>query len=492
MFLTALRVPVIGLVATFLPLAASALPITVDPATPLTGTFAVEWNTARNFESWTRIQLTGAAVSGGILSATTNGTDPQVKRENFSGTGPRSRVQRLPRTPDAGAGGLRGQHRDLLRHHGTTGFSGGRIITIPNATIPKDGAFHTYRIDVGPEPWWRATLRDLRIDPGNVSGVAFAIDYLRVGDEPNPTVYQPRSTTKCPAAGTATPADAYFGPGQAVSSMESKHFRFLWNTNVTTQSGWTSSTAKGTLRNLEEAWQVYVKILGYREPAYNVGTTSGTAYKLNVTSYYNGYWAGLDDNGGISLAQLNITPGGLQVDPPTWVIPHELMHCFQFHNTSGNVNGEWFETHANYGRERWLQHYQVLYPNRSNIEALGVRDGHFMMSSGRNYYLTWPFMYYVDENPDNLPDLSEGMIKRVWQETQPGEFSMMALDRITPTTSLKDISGYYARRCATWDFSNQSGHDGRVQQPGPHPQRPPPFHRSHPARGRPGLVARAA
>jgi hypothetical protein len=285
---------------------------------------------------------------------------------------------------------------DIQIYYGTTattGFSGDADHHDPNATIPKDGAFHTYRIDVGPEPWWRATLRDLRIDPGNVSGVAFAIDYLRVGDEPNPTVYQPRFTTKCPAAGGATPGDAYLGPGQAVSSMESKHFRFLWNNNVTTQTGWNASMAKGTLRNLEEAWQVYVKILGYREPAYHVGTSSGTAYKLNVTSYYNGYWAGLDDHGGTSLAQLNITPGGLQVDPPTWVIPHELMHCFQFHNTSGNVNGEWFETHANYARERWLQHYQVLYPNRSNIEALGVRDGHFMMSSGRNYYLTWPFMF---------------------------------------------------------------------------------------------------
>ena len=439
-----------------LPLSASALPIVVDPATPLSGTFAVEWNTNGNFESWTTSQVTSATVSGGILSGTTNGTDPLVSRSNF-GSGPdldlgfNDYLELRMQVPASYADNIEIYYGTTS----TTGFSGARIITIPNATIPKDGALHTYRIDVGPEPWWRATLRDLRVDPGNLSGVAFAIDYLRVGDEPAPTVYQPRFTTKCPAAAGATPGDAYFGPGQTVSSLESKHFRFLWNTGVTGQSGWTASTARGTLRNLEEAWQVYVKILGYREPAYNVGTTSGTAYKLNVTSYYDGFWAGLDDHGGISLAQLNITPGGLQVDPPTWVIPHELMHCFQFHNTSGNVNGEWFETHANYARERWLQHYQVLYPNRSNIESLGVRDGHFMMSSGRNYYLTWPFMYYVDTNPDKLPDLSEGMIKRVWQETQPGEFSMMALDRITPTTSLKDLSGYYARRCATWDFSNQ-------------------------------------
>lgn len=440
-----------------LPLIASALPIVVDPITPLTGTHAVEWN-GSNAESWTATGVATLTESGGFLSGTTSNTDAQITRT-------------IPNNnrPDLDLGfndffeirmQVPANYADNIDiYYGTTattGFSGARMLSIPNARIPKDGAFHTYRIDVGPEPLWRASLQDLRIDPGNASGVPFAIDYLRVGDEPNPTVYQPRFTTKCPAAGAATPADAYLGPGQAVSSMESKHFRFIWNNNVTTQPAWNSSMAKGTLRNLEEAWQVFVKVLGYREPCFNVGTTSGTAYKLNVTSYYDGFWAGLDDHGGTSLAQLNIGSVGLQVDPPTWVVPHELMHCLQFHNTSGNVNGEWYETHANYARERWLQHYQVLYPNRSNIEALGVRDGHFMMSSGRNLYLTWPFMYYVDTNPDNLPDLSEGMIKRVWQETQPEEFPMMALDRITSTTSLKDFSGYYARRCATWDFSNQT------------------------------------
>jgi hypothetical protein len=49
-------------------LAASALPIEVDPATSLTGTYAVEWNTAANFQSWTTTQVTGATVSGGTLS----------------------------------------------------------------------------------------------------------------------------------------------------------------------------------------------------------------------------------------------------------------------------------------------------------------------------------------------------------------------------------------------------------------------------------------
>ena len=47
----------------------------------------------------------------------------------------------------------------------TTGSGSTRVITIPASVIPKDGAFHTYRVDLGLEPLWRATLRDLRMDP---------------------------------------------------------------------------------------------------------------------------------------------------------------------------------------------------------------------------------------------------------------------------------------------------------------------------------------
>ncbi len=42
--------PIALCLSLFLPLAASALTIEVDPATPLTGTCAVEWNSNNTFE----------------------------------------------------------------------------------------------------------------------------------------------------------------------------------------------------------------------------------------------------------------------------------------------------------------------------------------------------------------------------------------------------------------------------------------------------------
>jgi autotransporter-associated beta strand protein len=408
------------------------LPIVVDPSTPLTGTYAVEWNTDGNLDSWTTSQVNSATVSGGSFSGTTGGTSPRVIRSNFPG-------------PDLDLGfndhlelriQVQASHTgDIKISYGTTattGFAAARVLTIPDAIIPADGAFHTYRIDVGPEPWWRANLRDLRIEPSATSGQAFAIDYLRVGD---------------------LPGDVYLTNSEwgSDNEMSSKRFRFLWSAARAAQ-GVNATTARGALRNAEEAWQVFVKVMGYREPAESSHSPNGNKYKVNFLCIYDGYW--MSSTGG-GFGYMNIEPSGLQVDPPSWIIPHELMHVFQHHNNNGHYSGQW-ETHANYGRARWLKHYQNLYPNQAGIEALGVRDGHFMISSGRNYYLTWPFLYYVDDNPDNLPDLSDGMIKRLWQEGQPGEFWPATLDRLTPTTNLKDLSGYYARRCATWDFSNQA------------------------------------
>jgi len=423
----------------FLPLAARALPIEVDPTTPMIGTYAVEWQTSGNFQSWTTSKVSDAKVVDGVLSGTTSGTSAWVQCSNLAGgpdldLGFNDFIETRIQVPANFSGDFQISYGTTA----TTGFDVARVITIPNATIPKDGAFHTYRIDVGPEPWWRATLHDLRVVPGAVPGVAFAIDYLRVGDLPG-DVYLPNTTDQ--------PVTAY--------ELSSKHFRFIWDANRATNNGINETIARGCLRNAEEAWQTYVKLLGYREPAESTDPArrDGKKYKINFLCNYDGYTAPTSPT---SFAYLIIDPSGLQVDPPTWVIPHELMHVFQIHNTSGHMSGGLSESHADYGRERWLYHYANLYPNRSGLDAQAVRDAHLMMSSGRNYYVTWLFFLYIDENPDALPDLYDGMVAKMWQEIQEDEFAMMALDRLTPTTSLKDIVGYYARRGATFDYAQQA------------------------------------
>ena len=437
--------------------------VTVDPATAVTSAFGAEFNTAANFDGWSpNANVSGATVSGGLLSGTSTTADPWIQVSNIA-SGPdldlgfndylEIRMQ-LPSTytgnfelyfgvTDAGVASQ-------------TGFSGARTVVVPNAAIPKDGAFHTYRIDLGPVPMWRGYLNDLRIDPATVSGTAFAIDFIRVGDDAS-EVYQ-RNTMDFADNG------AY--------ELSSKHFRFLWNADRETTSGMNAAWARKNLRNAEEAWQVYVKQYGYNEPAESIDAAKRVLYpgkwKTNFLCWYDGFWM---TGSGNSFGYMNLHPGGLRADPPTWVTPHELMHVFQMHQGGANVGngpmGKWWEAHANYGREIWLKAMNRSFDTSqtawTGISAGFLRSSNLFHSHGAHYYDNWPIFHYVDENPDNLPDLGmasganqNAFSARLWRESISPEYIYEALERLTPNSSLKDVIGSYASRMATTDFANQA------------------------------------
>lgn len=432
----------------------------VDPEGPALTNYTSlgEWNTDGNFGGWATAQVSNAVVSGGVLTGTASGSDSQLTRFSMAGgpdldLGFNDYLDIRLQVPADYSG-------DVLIHYGTTatpGIGGTRVLTIPAAQIPKDGAFHVYRFDLGLEVYWRSFLRDLRIDPLDSTGAGktFAIDYIRVGDLTG-DVYLPRYTTSNPQPGQLHEL------GRPVIEMVSKHFRFLWDTNVATQNGWTANTPRGTLRNLEDTWQFYVKVLGYREPAesWNPANRNGNKYKINMSTWHSGYWAGNEVPGSTAQGRLNITPDGLRVDPPTWVVPHELMHVFQFHQRDGGqtVHGSWSEGHANYGRELWLNFYRDFFPNneRSGIDANYIHSAHMIVAHGRDYYLSWPFFMYLDENPDGLPDLGFGTVANIWKNNLPGVYPYNTLESMTPVSTLKDIIGYFARRQLTFDYQNQA------------------------------------
>ncbi len=439
---------------------ALATTITVDPVTPaLTNSTGLgEWNTDGDFESWTTTSVTSASVAGGTLSGTGSADTAQISKLSFAGG------------PDLDLGfndfldlriqvsaSFTGAVSIYYGSTNTTGINALRVVNIPNDSIVKDGAPHLYRVEMGLEAPWRGNLTDLRLELSSALGVAFAIDYLRVGDIAG-DVYSTRISANCPATGGIGPN------GSAVSSMESKHFRFIWdNWSVTNfPSFWKATMPHGTLRNLEEVWQVHIKKLQYREPAesWTVANRDGKKYKVNVTAYFGGYWAGGDAG---DYAWLNITPDGLRVDPPTWVPPHEFMHVCQMHqrDNGSTVDGPWWESHANFAREQWIYHYASAFDLGggslpSNLDSFFTTLAHLYHSHGRAYYLCWPLFMYLDENPDNLPDLGFGFTANIWKQTTPNEFLYDTISRLSPNNSRKDILGYMARRNATWNYSHKA------------------------------------
>ncbi len=441
--------------------------VTLDPTVALTNfTGMGEWNTAGNFEGWSVTGASGAAVSGGVLSATASGSNPQLTLAGVAG-GPDldlafNDYMDLRLQVPAGFGGpLQVYYGATNRYVGTSNSTAGfsatsRVVTITN--VPTDGAFHVYRIFWGPDVYWRGNLSDVRVDPLGTTatvGQAFALDYVRVGDLTGDIYYPSYVAGSIPGPGTNDPN------GFPVLDMSSKHFRFCWDVSVASNSYWTASMPHGTLRNLEECWKSHVWRMGYPEPSRPQSAAmpyTGPKYKVNFTTWNGGYWTGVDGNG---IPWLNITPDGDRVEPPTWVPPHEFTHaCQDDSNTNGypRVDGQFWENNANYGREQWLYAYP-WWTNNSNLDPYYADTSHFWLGHGRNYYLCWPFWLYLDENPDNLPGLgsSYGSFFSVslWKYARPGEYLWDTLARLAPNAPVQDIMGYMARRDVMWDYSHR-------------------------------------
>ena len=443
-------------------LAQAPIRLEIDPAAPLVLFWSGgDWNTGEDLQGWLVSGVEEVRVEQGALTARFTSEGARLQRTAIP-SGPdldlgfHDLMEFRLRLPAAYAGSLELEYG--VANAGLaaqTGFATTRRMVLSADQLPQDGQWHTLRLDLGLEPRWRGTLTDLRLSlVGGPVGQTFAMDEIRTGDAEG-NVYRPRYSTSNPAPGTLN------DQGRTTLDLESKHFRFLWDNQVASQSAWKANLPRGTLRNLEEVWQLYVKALGYREPAesWTASKRDGHKYKVNITTWYGGYWAGGDDG---DFGRLNITPDGLRVDPPSWVVPHEGMHVFQMHQGRGFLDnpavGPWWEAHANYGRERWLRSfYRHFDSNTSAWSAPGnafPRTAHLFHGHGVHYYDHWPIFLYLDENPDDLPELrpgSDGRVfsARVWQESLPGEFIYDTLGRLAPQVGVKDLLGYYARRNAS-------------------------------------------
>jgi len=423
-----------------------------------------DWNTNGNFDGWTTAQISSANATNAMLSGTASGVDPQISLLNLT-NGPDldlaffDYIEIRLQVPA-------GFTNNIPLYYGVTNTPGiniasQRVFVIGNASIPQDGAFHVYRLFIGPQVFWRGNLTDLRLDPLGTAatiGQAFAVDYIRIGDLPG-DVYLPRYSVNNPAPGNNDTAN-----NQPVMDMQSKHFRVIWDnwdlTNFPTF--WKASMPHGTLRNLEECWKTHIWQLGYTEPSqsWTPANRNGTKYKVNLTMFYGGYFSGGDAG---NFGWVNITPDGLRIDPPTLVPPHEFTHVCQMHqnpNGAQNVDGQFWEHHANYVRERWMYIYGPNLPGwvdaQSNLDPNYSYLSHLWIGHGRDYYLCWPWFLYLDENPDGLPDLGDGFVPKIWKTEPAGEYVWTTVAHLAPHNNVQDLIGYMARRNVMWDYSHRT------------------------------------
>ncbi len=298
----------------------------------------------------------------------------------------------------------------------TPGSSQERLILIPDKDLKRDNKWHIYRLDLALERWWRGSLTDLQVDCQGAT-----INMVKVGDEPGPD-YVPEDAN--------LPVTKY--------ELHSKHFRFVWNAEKEKQ-GMNPKWAHGVLRNAEECWALYMKGFGMNEPCGK--DKQGRKYLINFTCTESGYWAGGD--------RLNIDISGLTVDPPSWVIPHEFRHRCQFFSNTGEGGGpeNMYESDPNYTRECWLWFYGPYYDPKgpkTSIEYTTLLN--YCIPHSRTYYIDWPFMVYLYENPENLPGIGGQFWWKVWAGGKKGEYFWDTIQRLAPKIDRKDLLGYVARR----------------------------------------------
>ncbi|MGC4033448.1 MAG: DUF6055 domain-containing protein, partial [Tepidisphaeraceae bacterium] len=415
--------------------------VTVDPTDGLrltTPTVIGEWNTAGNTDGWAATGSTSTVVAGGTLSVTSDAasTPVAVSLSNIA-SGPYLDYgyYNYVQTRLAVQTGYVG---DVTFSFGTTvktGFATDRTFTIPASQLVADGQFHVYRMDVGLTPWWKDTLRDMKVSlAGGTVARTSSIDYVEVGDLPNDT-YAVNATNLNMAPGVTAATR---------QSVESKHFVFWYDPAVNPggKTNWTT-IAHNALHMAETTSKLYIDELGFKDIFHWASST--TKNKLNIVSWYSGYWSGGD--------HMNMDTSGLQDEGPGNAMPHEIGHLFDTQNGAWLAGGHW-ESHANWYREQWVNHYAAYFATnaQSAITPNALYWSNLHLDNSRliyhDYRVLTPLQFYASSI-----GLPANTAAQLWYQGSKNQTLFDKLSSVIPSgTSIKDVVANLYKYWPTLDF----------------------------------------
>jgi carbonic anhydrase/acetyltransferase-like protein (isoleucine patch superfamily) len=415
--------------------------VAVDPADRLSGsTILGDWAAGGNLESWTGTNVTGLAAQGGSLTGSDSspGSDGKVSLGSISGgpdldLGYNDFLQVRLQLPVDYTGDVRIEFGTTVK----SGFAADRLFVIPSASIPKDGAFHTYRLAMGLEVWWRDLLRDLRMTPLLSATGSFAIDYIEVGD----------------VAGTEPALNLitnFLAPLNAsnTSRMIGKHVCVWWDP---TDTSFTTTHARRAIRMCEESYQVFCVKLGYNEPFRTFGSTTTTPYKINFLTWYNGYWAG----GWDSRGHMNVGRGGLADEGWGNPVPHEFGHVVQMAQPGSLAGGHW-ESHANYLRAGRNLHFYDTIPGA--IPAIDNLTGNSNYRPDHNRHIYADQRYYLGLDDFGTQfGLPTNFAAAAWLTPPTGSTLVEKLASALPSgVSVKDVACETLKHWPMLDFAEKT------------------------------------
>ncbi|GAB3398855.1 hypothetical protein GCM10027515_04500 [Schumannella luteola] len=145
--------------------------------TSSTTPYAWNFTTPTDFEAWNQNawnQLSAAEVTGGALTLTSAGTDPYILSQDDLALASSNRYLHLRmknQTSDP-AGAI------YFTTASSPAFSGDKVVTFTSAVNAT--GYTDYTVDMGTNPNWTGTIKQLRLDPTGSPGVV-SIDAISVG-----------------------------------------------------------------------------------------------------------------------------------------------------------------------------------------------------------------------------------------------------------------------------------------------------------------------
>jgi hypothetical protein len=427
------------------PAFAADVTVQLDPADRLMNkTVFGEWATPGNLDGWSGTNISGLTSTGGYITGTGTASDPNIRKTGMSAPdldfGYNDYLQIRIKVPAS-------FDDDIIFQFGTslhTGFSTSREFRIPDANIPKDGNWHSYRLDLGLVVWWRDTFRDMKIQPlGNSgNGQTFYIDYVEVGDYPGDVL--------------SVNTNLNFADGENLGScsrIESKHAVFWYSpTSYTVDgAGFNPTTmSRRALRMIEESYQIYYKKLGYKEPFVSYTGSPTTRYKVNHTTWWSGYWMGGMGNYGY----LNVPRSGLLDEGWGSPVPHEFGHVVQSHQPGYLTGGHW-ESHANFLRDNRTSHYKELFTTHpSDLDTWAFELGNLHQDHKRLIYHDFRIHYALKDFAAAM-GLDPETVGKFWTEP-PKEMTVYdKLAQMLPEGfDIKDVVAFCMRHWPFLDFGS--------------------------------------
>ncbi|MCH5187201.1 MAG: hypothetical protein J1F63_02265 [Oscillospiraceae bacterium] len=260
------------------------------------------------------------------------------------------------------------------------------------------------------------------------------------------------------------------------NSFETEHFQIFWGDNGPSSGNVTEDFLKNCERVFENCWDKFVVEMGMTPPTTSnlPGGDHETQYKINaiimntgIDGYGEGWAFGGIDGEGYPYFMCDFAA------MTDWVVPHEMghvMHFAQGRNAWENNSylGPWYEAIGNWFREQYL-YDEDCYPEganyRTDLSALYLRAGSLMAVNGRGYYEAWPFLQYLTDNPDGLPDFGDTFIAKLLNyRPESYETSFYEVLAANSTTSVPDTVGYFASHMATMDFKQKTSYNLKIAE----------------------------